>query len=87
MPVLSVISDGSKTKADPPIDFANMIQTQEPITVIGMPAGMESGEPSVMIRIPLPDGREVVAETSLRLFTTAGNALRAYYETFHGFRI
>jgi hypothetical protein len=38
-------------------------------------AGMESGRPSIAIRIDLPDGRVVIAESSLRLFLTAYEAL------------
>ncbi len=86
MPALTIISDGTKTKANPPIDLNTAIHVQSTITVIGMPHGMESGDPSIMLRIPLPDGREVIAETSLRLFYNAGQALRGYYETFHGFK-
>ena len=49
------------------------------MTVGGLPRGMTSGNPSVAIRIDLPDGRVVVAETSLRLFLAAAAALRARY--------
>ena len=33
-----------------------------------LPGGMASGAPSVTFRINLPDGRVVLAQTSLRLF-------------------
>lgn len=49
------------------------------VTVGGLPGGMESGNPSVAIRIDAPDGRVVVAETSLRLFLQAAAALRGRY--------
>ncbi len=41
-----------------------------------LPAGMSSGAPSVMIRLDLPDGRIVLAETSAALFVSAGAAVR-----------
>jgi hypothetical protein len=43
-----------------------------------MPA-CESGKPSVALGFELPDGRWVLAETSLALFLTAAEALRARY--------
>lgn len=45
----------------------------------GLEGGMRSGAPSVMLAFELPDGRVVVAETSLRLLLTAADALRARY--------
>jgi hypothetical protein len=41
--------------------------------------GMTSGLPSVALRIDLPDGQTVIAETSARLFVSAGNAVQARY--------
>lgn len=49
------------------------------IEVGGLPGGMASGKPSVAFCIPLPDGRVVIAETSLALLLTAGDALKARY--------
>lgn len=46
-----------------------------PIQIAALSGGMSSGAPSVAIRIDLPDGRIVVAETSLRLFQMANAAL------------
>lgn len=46
-----------------------------PIQIGALEGGMVSGRPSVAIRIDLPDGRIVVAETSLRLFQVANAAL------------
>jgi hypothetical protein len=40
---------------------------------------MASGKPSVMLRIDLPDGRVVLAETSLRLFAAAAHAFASNY--------
>ena len=41
--------------------------------------GMTSGKPSIMLRIDLPDGRTVMAETSWRLLRTACDAISARY--------
>jgi hypothetical protein len=47
--------------------------------------GMKSGRPSVAIRLDLPDGRTVVAETSARLFCVAARAIMAKHpELFEG---
>lgn len=37
--------------------------------------GMASGNPSVGLRVELPDGQTVIAQTSLRLFLIAGRAI------------
>lgn len=41
--------------------------------------GMQSGMPSCMLRIDLPDGRVVLFETSARAFVTAAKAIEARY--------
>ena len=51
-----------------------------PITVAAFHHGMKSGKASVMIWIDLPDNRVVLAETSLRLFITAADLLKAKYK-------
>lgn len=51
-------------------------------TVIGLAVlsgGMQSGKPSIMLRIDLPDGRTVMAETSWRLLRSACDAISARY--------
>lgn len=50
-----------------------------PIGITALADGMASGRLSVMLRLDLPDGRVVLAETSLRLFLAAADALRARY--------
>lgn len=50
-----------------------------PIQIGALAGGMTSGEPSVAIRLDLPDGRTVVAELSLRLFMAAAHAFAARY--------
>jgi hypothetical protein len=51
----------------------------KPIQVAGMERGMASGKPSVAIRFDLPNGHVVVGETSLALFLTAADGLKARY--------
>jgi len=51
----------------------------KPIQVALLDKGMQSGNPSVSIRFDLPDGKTVVAETSLKLFYTAARAMLARY--------
>jgi hypothetical protein len=50
-----------------------------PIQVAALNGGLASGRPSVAIRIDLPDGRTVVAETTARLFCSAARAIQAKY--------
>ncbi len=47
--------------------------------IAGLPHGTVEGRPSVTVRIELPDGQTVLAETTLRLFLRAAEALRARY--------
>jgi ABC-type uncharacterized transport system permease subunit len=47
-----------------------------PIEVALLRGGMQSGAPSVTLRLDLPDGRVVLTETSLALFALAAETLR-----------
>lgn len=49
------------------------------IQVAVLSGGMSSGRPSVAIRIDLPTGESVIAETSARLFCTAARAIEARF--------
>ena len=42
-------------------------------------AGMESGKPSIALRLNLPDGRAAVLETSALAFCSAARAIKARY--------
>lgn len=56
-----------------------------PMQVAVLDKGMASGRPSVAVRLDLPDGRIVVAETTARLFCAAGRAIAARYpDLFEG---
>lgn len=60
-------------------DIIHLGNDAPPIQLSALPGGMASGLPSVAIRIDLPDGRTVIAETSMRLFVSAADALAARY--------
>lgn len=49
----------------------------KPIGVALLAGGTESGRPSVALRLDLPDGSVVIAETTARLFCTAARAMLA----------
>ena len=51
------------------------------VSIARLPAGMQSGLSSVSVRIDLPDGKVVVAETSLALLR---NAVLAFEEADKG---
>lgn len=50
-----------------------------PIGVAVMEHGMTSGQPSIAMRLTLPNGETVIAETSARLFCTAARAIISRY--------
>jgi hypothetical protein len=49
----------------------------EGLAIGGLAGGMKSGAASVMVRVDLPNGETVLAETSLALFLSAADALKA----------
>jgi hypothetical protein len=74
MPALSIILD---VDTQPPRDIKpeNIIHLPDPqMTFARIPRGMTSGKSSVMVEIVLPDGRVVLAETSMALFQQAARA-------------
>ena len=76
MTVLDVVLDltgYAKSKIDRPMHHVTTM------TIGALPAGMSSGLPSVGICIDLPNGEYVFAETSLKLFLNAADALKARY--------
>jgi hypothetical protein len=54
-----------------------------PIQVAVLNGGLASGRPSVAIRIDLPDGSTVIAETTARLFCTAARAINGRFPNLH----
>lgn len=81
MPVLNIKLDGDQCWPDLAAkrERGELIQT-ETISVALLPGGMSSGKASVAIRIELPDGRTVIAQTSLELFDSAARAFRGRLE-------
>jgi hypothetical protein len=49
------------------------------MAVAALKGGMESGAPSVAIRVDINENESVVAETSLALFLSAADVLKAKY--------
>jgi hypothetical protein len=71
MPTLRIILDGDGCWPDAS-DAEHGEQLQHAVPSVALlPGGMTSGRASVGIRIDLPDGRFVVAQTSLALFRAA----------------
>lgn len=77
MPAMKIIMDGDGCWPDLKLGGRPVIHTTDPIEVALLRGGMKSGKASVGIRINLEDGRTVIAETSLALFTAAADAFRA----------
>lgn len=57
----------------------DLIHIKTPITVAPLDHGMASGAPSVAFLFELPDGKYVLAETSLKLFQAAYIAFKAKF--------
>jgi hypothetical protein len=51
------------------------------LTITSLAHGTTQGRASVTIRADFPDGRVVLLETTLRLFTTAARALAARHSS------
>lgn len=60
-------------------DIIHLANDAPPISVAVLDGGLKSGRPSIAIRIDLPDGRCVVAETTARLFCSAARAIMGKY--------
>jgi len=66
MPLIKVIRDIDKDDHHPRPDLDKVIHVRDAVITIGtLAGGMESGKTSIILEIPLPDGRVVVAESSL----------------------
>jgi len=82
MQVLQVILDGEGCWPDleeKSFQVVHLGNGAPAIQMAGLHEGMTSGKPSVSIRLDLPNGTIVVAETSLALLLTAADALKAHY--------
>jgi hypothetical protein len=78
MATLELIADGTADMSGPEFDPKAVAYTSR-CAVIGMPHGTVLGRPTVLFRMTLPDGQDVFAETTLALFLTAADALKARY--------
>lgn len=76
MPMLHIILDGDGAFEHLRERKQHHVQT---FTVTALEGGMESGQPSVAVVIELEDDSYVFAETSLKLFLSAADALKAKY--------
>ncbi len=76
MPALSIFLDGPEAFTPIP-SGATVHHVTKAMEVALLEGGMASGKPSVMLRLELPDGSVVIAETSLALFMMAADAFEA----------
>jgi hypothetical protein len=79
MPEIRVIRDIDKSDEPRPRP-EDVVHVTAPITIGTLEGGMVSGKTSLMLIIPLPDGKTLVAETSLAAFRAASMALSALPE-------
>ncbi len=79
MPALELILEGDGAFADLATQPERIITKDAALTITALSGGTVGGRPSVMLRLDLPDGRVVLAETTMRLFLMAADALRARY--------
>lgn len=49
------------------------------VEIAALSGGMQSGKPSVMLRLDLPGGKTALAEVSMRLFLTTNEIIKARY--------
>lgn len=81
MPGLNIHLEGDKCWPDLVSRREGIIHLADDaqIEIAALSGGMQSGRPSVALRINLPDGRVVIAETSMRLFLSAAQVFAARY--------
>lgn len=78
MPSIDLVLAGDGAFAD--VNPKKLAHTTESIRIAGLAGGMQSGKPSVAIGVFLPNnGGCVIAETSLALFLTAADGLKARF--------
>jgi hypothetical protein len=74
---LHIHMDAEGLLADIPRD--QIIDVAADVSLAILERGTVSGKPVVAIVLPLPDGRKVLAQTSLALFQTAAKAFTARF--------
>ena len=75
---LKLILDGDA--AWPDLQNKTIHHVKTGIQIAGLEHGTVRGQPSVAIRLDLPDGSTVIAETSLRLFSQAARVLSTRFD-------
>lgn len=79
MPVLATkFIQGDETAWDD-VNHPDKIVQSNALQLAVVDKGMGSGQPSVALRVDLPDGKILITETSARLFCTAARAIMARY--------
>lgn len=78
-PIIRLILEGDGAFKDLADKEERVIHLTGPFTVAALERGMRSGNPSLSIRIDLPDGRVVVQETSMRMWLTVARALEGKF--------
>jgi hypothetical protein len=77
---MSIILDGDNAWPDlRDKKIVHLANDAPPIQIAVLEGGLVSGRPSIALRIDLPNGKHVVAETTARLFVTAARAIEARY--------
>jgi len=86
MPSLDIIMQGDQCWPDiAEKEVIHLGNDAPPIGVAVLDGGMSGGRPSVTLRVDLPDGRVVLAETSARLFCAAARMIMAKHpDLFEG---
>jgi len=80
MIALNIILTGDKAFADwQDREIIHLANGAPALRVACLEGGTASGAPSVALGFELPDGKVVIAETTLKLFLTAADVLRAKY--------
>ena len=78
MPKLDVQLDGDGCWQDLELlQKRGAVLHSDDLAIAYLPGGMASGAPSLTLRVNLPDGRVVLAQTSLALFEGALRAFKA----------
>ena len=77
---LTIHLDGDNCWSDLKDKLDDVIHvTSDNMEIAALKGGMASGKPSVCIRINLPDGQVVIAETSMMLFLLAASSFLEKY--------
>ena len=79
MTIIRVILEGDGAFKDLQGREDSVIHCIGEFTVAALTGGMQSGRPSLMLRIDLPDGRVVLQETSLGAWIMTTAALRGKF--------